>query len=177
MYGMFSDLCNFNLLLLFLVIFLLLFLLRSIFSATFLSLRSLWISGLCAGSFSEPLWKSGLCSLGPFCVLVFPHRLQPFCPENLSSSLVQLLSFSVCSCVCPPLIFGEHVYPWRMSTTESLRIKTLLDSFVSHLKLLPLLQLLHFIILVKLSLLIVIFVCFKSNYAFPDPLGLSFQFI
>merc|ERR1719516_659995 len=102
MYGMFSDLFDINLLLLLLVILLLLFIIFLL-----LSLGSLGVSGLLAGPLSEPLWQPGLGSLGPLGVLVLPHGLQPFCPENLSSTLIQLLSLSVSSCVCSSLVFGE----------------------------------------------------------------------
>merc|ERR1711964_559097 len=64
------------------------------------------------------------------------------------------------SCVGTSLVLGEHADLGRVLASEGLRVKTLLDGFVSKLDLLTLFQLLQLIVLGKLTLLIVVFVCF-----------------
>merc|ERR1719480_91940 len=141
------------------------------------TLRGLGVTSLLAWPLTEPLGQPGLGPLGPLAVLVLPHLLEPLGPEHLGASLVQLLSLSVCPGVCSPLVLGEHVYPGRVGATEGLGIQTLLDGFISHLQFLSLLKLFHFIVLIQLSLLIVVFVCLKSNNAFPNSSGLGFQLV
>merc|ERR1712121_300937 len=139
-------------------LFLLFFLCFSFTGSVLLAFWSLGISGLFAGADTEPLGKLGLGSLGPFGELFLPASLEHLCSDDFSASFVQLLPVTVGSCVCPSLILGEHVDGWRMSSCEGFRVKTLLDSFVSELKLLPFLKFFELIILVKLPLLVIVLV-------------------
>merc|ERR1712227_497574 len=174
MYGMFCIISSSSLVIGCLFLFLLVILLLFFFSLGLglLTLRCLWVSLLLAWSHSAPLGQLGLGSLVPLSQLLFPDSLQPLSSDDLGSTLVQLLPVSVCPGVCPPLVLGEHVDGGRMSSTESLRIKTLLDGFVSKLKLSPLVQFLELVVLVHPSLFIVVFVCLQLNDGVPDSVGL-----
>merc|ERR1719362_1174577 len=164
--------------LLLVVFFLLLVILLSLsLSGLVTTLRGLGVTGLFAWPLTEPLGQPGLGPLGPLAVLILPHRLEPLGPEHLSASLVQLLPLAVGPGVCPPLVLGEHVNCGRVGSTKGLGIQTLLDGLISHLQFLSLLKLFHFIVLIQLSLLIVVFVCLKSENAFPNSSGLGFQLV
>merc|ERR1712012_1245758 len=174
MYGMF---CINNDVSVLLELFLLLILLSLGFSLFLLTLRGLWITFLLAWADTAPLGQFGLGSLLPFSQLLFPHSLQPFRSDDLSTTLIQLLSVTVRSGVCSTLIFGEHVNGGGMGTTEGFWIKTLLDGLISELKLSPLIQLFKFIILIYPSLFIIVFVGLKFNNCVPDGVGLGAELI
>merc|ERR1719187_300614 len=142
-----------------------------------LSLGSLRISSLFAGPHSEPLWQFLGGPLLELVELLLPHGLQPLCPDHLGASLVQLLPVSVGPGVCPPLVLGEHVDGWGVLACEGLGVQTLLDGLVPQLQLLPLGQFLELVVLVKLPLLIVVFVCFQCDDGVPDLVSFVLKFV
>merc|ERR1711936_971641 len=166
------------LLLLFFLLFLFVFLLGLLFSSSLLlTLGRLRVSGLFAGSDSEPLWQLLGWALGELLELLLPHVLQPFCTHHLGSTLVQLLAVAVASGVRPPLVLGEHPDGGGVLLGEGLGVKTLLDGLVPLLQLLSLSQLLQLIILVKLPLLIVVLVGLELENRVEDLLSLLLQLV
>merc|ERR1712018_995382 len=142
-----------------------------------LTLGSLWITFLLAWTDSAPLGQLGLGSLLPFSQLLLPAGLQPFRSDDLSTTLIQLLSVAVRSGVCPTLVFGEHANSGGMGTTEGLGIETLLDGLISKLQFFPFIQLFEFIILIYPSLYIIVFVGLKFNNCVPDGVGLGAELV
>merc|ERR1712061_158258 len=173
MYGMFSDVSECDWLLLLLLVVLLLGGLLS----GLLALGRVGGASLLARPLAEPLGQPRLGPLGPLGVLVLPHLLDQLGAQHLGAALVQLLPLAVGSGVRPPLVLGEHVDGGRVRAAEGLGVQTLLDGFVPHLQFLSLLQFLHLVVLVQLSLLIVIFVSLQSDDAFPYPRGLVLELI
>merc|ERR1719270_2447694 len=175
-----SLLFFFFLLLLFFLFFFLIVLFGSITATSvfsFLTLWCLWVSSLLAWPLAEPLGQSGLGSLGPFVVLLLPAGLQHLGSDNLPATFVQLLTVAVGSCVGTSLVLGEHADLGRVLAGEGLGIETLLDGLVSQLNLLSLLQLLEFIVLGKLTLLIIVFVGLKGEDGVPEVSGLGLQLV
>merc|ERR1719153_1925440 len=103
----------------------------------FLSLWSIRVSFLFARAYSKPFWKSCFWSLLPFRKFVLPCLFQSFGPENLCTTFIELFPVSISPGVSPSLILGEHVYCWRMSSSEGLRVQPFLDGLVPQLKFLP----------------------------------------
>merc|ERR1719225_449001 len=174
---MFSHLHLMFLLLLLLLVVVLLLLLVLLLASGLLALGCLGVSLLLAGPHSAPLGKLRLWSLVPLGQLVFPHPLQPLGSHDLSSALVQLLPVAVGPGVRPALVLGEHVDPGGVGATEGLGVQTLLDGFVSQLRLSPLVQFFEFVVLVYPSLFIIVFVSLQLYNGVPDGVGLVFQLI
>merc|ERR1719369_2686314 len=146
------------LLLLFLFILFLLGLSTSLSTSIFLTLRGLRISSLLAWPHAEPLGQllgGALLELGQ---LLLPHALQPFGPDDFSTTLVELLPVAIGPGVRPPLVLGEHVDGGGVLLGERLGVQALLDGLVPQLQLLPLGQLLELVVLVQLPLLVVVLV-------------------
>merc|ERR1711937_916794 len=163
-------------LLLFLLLFFLFFS-SSFFGFFFTTLWSLGITSLLAWPLSEPLGEPPCRSLGEFGQLVLPGRFKSFGTKDLSSTFVELLPVSVAPGVCPPLVLGEHSDGGRVLAGEGLRVKTLLDGLVSHLKLLSFSQFFEFVLLILVSLFEVVFVSLEGHNGVPDLVGLGPQFI
>merc|ERR1719350_1161924 len=152
-------------------LFLLLFLL------VVLPLGGLGVSLLLAWPHSAPLGQLGLGSLGPLSELLLPHGLKPLAADDLGAALVQLLPVAVGPGVRPPLVLGEHVDGGGVGAAEGLGVESLLDGFVSELKLPPLVKLLELVVLVHPPLLEVVFVSLQFNNCVPDGVGLVPQLI
>merc|ERR550519_1778008 len=158
-------------------LFLLLLLLGLLLDGLLLTLGGLGVSLLLSWPHSAPLGQFGLGSLGPLPELLFPHGLEPLGADDLGSALVQLLPVAVGPGVRPPLVLGEHVDGGGMGATEGLGVESLLDGFVSELKLSPLVKLLELVILVYPPLLEVVFVSLQFNNCVPDGVGLVPQLV
>merc|ERR1719495_2761194 len=102
----------------FFLIILLLFSFSSISTGILLALRGLRITSLFAGPDSEPLGKFASRALGELGELLLPTSLEPFGSDDFSSTLVQLLSVTICSGVCSTLVLREHVDCGRMLPSE-----------------------------------------------------------
>merc|ERR1719443_2352347 len=166
-------------LLLFLLVVLLLveLLLGLLLDSLLLTLGGLGVSLLLAWPHSAPLGQLGLGSLGPLSELLFPHGLEPLAANDLGAALVQLLPVAVGPGVRPPLVLGEHVDGGGVGTAEGLGVESLLDGFVSELKLPPLVKLLELVVLVPPPLLEVVFVSLQFNNCVPDGVGLVPQLV
>merc|ERR1712029_34677 len=80
-------------------------LLSGIIGSLFLTLWSLGIALLLAGTNSAPLGQFCLGTLVPFSQLFLPHLFQPFGANDFGSTFVELLSVAVGTGVCPPFVF------------------------------------------------------------------------
>merc|ERR1719225_425872 len=174
---MFSHLHQMFLLLLLLLVVVLLLLLVLLLGGGLLALGCLGVSLLLAGPDSAPLGQLGLRSLVPLGQLVLPHALQPLGSHNLGAALVELLPVAVGPGVRPALVLGEHVDRGGVGATEGLGVQTLLDGFVSQLRLSPLVQFFEFVVLVYPSLFIIVFVSLQLYNGVPDGVSLVFQLI
>merc|ERR1719225_2153152 len=174
---MFSHLHLMFLLLLLLLVVVLLLLLVLLLASGLLALGCLGVSLLLAGPDSAPLGQLGLRSLVPLGQLVLPHALQPLGSHNLGAALVELLPVAVGPGVRPALVLGEHVDRGGVGATEGLGVQTLLDGFVSQLKLSPLVQFFEFVVLVYPSLFIIVFVSLQLYNGVPDGVSLVFQLV
>merc|ERR1719233_1188682 len=163
------------LLFLFLLILFLLGLSTSLSTSIFLTLRGLRISSLLAWPHAEPLGQllgGALLELGQ---LLLPHALQPFGPDDLSTTLVELLPVAIGPGVRPPLVLGEHVDGGGVLLGEGLGVQALLDGLVPQLQLLG--QLLELVVLVQLPLLVVVLVSLQGHDGVPDLVRLPPQLI
>merc|ERR1719367_385611 len=171
-------------LLFFLLIILLFFLLFIIFLLlswgslfSLLSLRSLRLSLLLAGSLTKPLGKLLGWSLAPFIVLLLPGSFKMFSSDNFPATLVQLLSVIIRSGVSSALILGVHSDLWWVLSSQGLWVKTLLQGLGSELSLLSLLQFLEVKLLGEFSLLIVILVSLHLDDGLEKLFSLGLELI
>merc|ERR1719431_2100659 len=168
----------FFLFLLFFFLFIVIFLICwCLFTALFLTLRSLCITGFLAWPLTKPLGKLLGWPLGPFLILLFPDSIKRLGSDNLPASFVQLLPVIIGSGVYSAFILGVHADHWWVLSNKGPGIKTLLQGLLSELGLLSFLQFLQVKFLSKLPLFIVIFVCFKLNNDVEDLSSLSLELI
>merc|ERR1711970_1217967 len=159
------------------VIFFLFLCCRCVITTFLLAFWSFRCTSLLAWPLSKPFWQFLCRSLGKFFVFLFPDGIQRLGSENLPATLIQLFSIRVGSGVCPSFILGVHADHWWVFTNEGLWVKTLLQSLLSKLSLLPLLQFLEVKLLCQLSLFIIIFVSLQCNNNVEKFIGLSFELI
>merc|ERR1712112_155021 len=93
----------FLLLVIFLLLFIIFLIATSIIGSLLLTLGGLWITILLSRTNAAPLGQLCLGPLVPFSKLFLPHSFQPLGTDDISSTLVELLSVAVGSGVRPPL--------------------------------------------------------------------------
>merc|ERR1719228_377041 len=148
---------------------------RSLSRSLVLIVRGLGISRLLAGPLSEPLGQLGLGPLAPVVHLFLPGFLQQLRIQHIPAALIELPSVLICSCVCPPLVFGVHADFGRVLAREGLGVETKLNGFLLVLLPLPLFQLFQVIVLSLLPLFQVILLSLKPHDHLPQLAGLLLQ--
>merc|ERR1711936_677398 len=142
-----------------------------------LTLGSLRVSLLLAGSLTKPLGQLLGGSLGELVVLLLPGGLEMLGSDDLPSALVELLPVVVGPGVCPALVLGVHADLGGVLSSQGLRVKTLLEGLGSQLSLLPLLQFLEIQLLCELPLLVIVFVSLQLDDGLEQVLDLGLQLV